>query len=74
MKNLLLLCIFCLFIAPVFAQADDAPQPDRWRGLVIDAASPDDAIAKFGKPKVDKITSLPVAGIRVWLTNEISEF
>ena len=71
MKNLFALFIFFLFITPVFAQTDDAPQPDRWRGLVIDAASPDDAIAKFGKPKADKITSLPVSGVRVWLTKEI---
>jgi hypothetical protein len=35
------------------APANDAPRPDRWRGLVIDESSPADAIRVLGQPAKD---------------------
>jgi hypothetical protein len=32
----------------------DKPQPDRWRGLVLDQSSPSDAMRILGSPKKDK--------------------
>lgn len=51
----------------------DSPQPDRWRGLIIDEATPDDAIKLLGEPKKDKIDSLQVFGIRDWLSKQIKD-
>ncbi len=70
--------LFCLALSG-FGQTDatqtksDLAQPDRWRGLVIDKATPDDAIKLLGKPKKDKIDSLQVFGIRDWLSKQIKE-
>src|SRR5262245_6083937 len=46
MKTLLLIFLFSTL---AFAQ-----QPDRWRGLIIDQSTPEDAITALGKPKTDK--------------------
>ncbi len=43
----------------ISVQAQERPMPDRWRGIVIDESSPDDAIAKFGKPEKDELTKFP---------------
>lgn len=51
----------------------DSPKPDRWRGLVIDRATPDEAIQLLGEPKKDKTDSLRVFGIRDWLSKQIKE-
>ncbi len=42
--------IFLGLIATASAQ-----QPDRWRNLIIDVSTPEDAIEILGKPKSDKI-------------------
>lgn len=49
MKKLLPLFILIFTAATAFGQ-----QPDRWRGLVIDEATAEQAIDLFGKPKSDK--------------------
>jgi hypothetical protein len=46
MKTLLLILIFAF---SVFAQS-----PNSWKGLVLDEATPEKAIAVLGKPKTDK--------------------
>lgn len=51
----------------------DSPQPDRWRGLIIDETKPDEAINLLGKPKKDKTDSLKIFGIQDWLTKQIKE-
>ncbi len=43
--------LFCA--ASLFAQGDD-PRPDRWRGMVLNVSSPDNAIRLFGTPSSDK--------------------
>lgn len=35
------------------------PMPDRWRGLVIDEATPEIVIAKLGKPVKDEMGRFP---------------
>jgi len=67
MKRLLPLFLLA-FAAPIFAQ-----QPDRWKGLIIDQSSPDDAITALGKPDADKIDSFRVYKIDDWLTKEIRD-
>jgi hypothetical protein len=48
------------------AQEQDKPMPDRWRGLVIDQSTPEDAIRILGEPKKDKVGSLTVMDVRSW--------
>ncbi len=70
--------LLCLTLS-AFGQTDatetksDSPQPDRWRGLIIDEATPDDAIKLLGKPKKDKTDSLKIFGIQDWLSKQIKE-
>jgi hypothetical protein len=70
--------LLCLTLS-AFGQTDsaetksDSPQPDRWRGLIIDEATPDDAIKLLGKPKKDKIDALKIFGITDWLSKQIKE-
>ncbi|MFN2493643.1 MAG: hypothetical protein ABR501_12260 [Pyrinomonadaceae bacterium] len=49
MKNLIVaaLLLSCLSVA---AQDTDGPQPDRWRGLILDKSTPADAIKALGHP------------------------
>lgn len=48
----------------------DQPKPDRWRGLFLNDATPDDAISKLGKPETDKIDSIRIYEIGKWFTEE----
>lgn len=55
MKRLTILAAaLLLLVTPSIAQEQDRPQPDRWRGLVIDQSTPDDAIKTLGQPESDK--------------------
>jgi hypothetical protein len=56
------------FSLPLVAQ-----QPDRWRGLIVDQSSPEDAIKTLGTPDSDKIDSFRVYKIDDWLTKSIRE-
>lgn len=47
MKTLLLILTLSLSIA--------AQQPDRWREMIIGESTPEQALEKFGKPKLDKV-------------------
>lgn len=79
MKLLLTLAFLLCLALSAFGQTDatetksDSPQPDRWRGLIIDEATPDDAIKLLGKPKKDKTDSLKIFGITDWLSKQIKE-
>jgi hypothetical protein len=55
-----LLTTILLFLAAVPALAQDGPKPDRWRGLVIDESTPDDAIKVLGKPSKDEVGRIRV--------------
>jgi hypothetical protein len=43
----------------------DTPRPDRWRGLLIDQSTPEEAIKKLGAPKKDR-----VGGLRTYPLNK----
>ena len=64
MKLLLLLLLSC----PVFSQSSD-----RWKGLIIDESTPENAIAILGKPNADKTDSFRVYKIEDWFTKSIRE-
>jgi hypothetical protein len=55
------------------APSQDA-KPDRWRGLVIDQATPDDAIKSLGKPESDKVDRLRIFDIDPkWISKKQAE-
>jgi hypothetical protein len=47
------------------AQEQSSPQPDRWRGLVIDESTPEDASRILGAPKKDR-----EGGLRTYPLNQ----
>lgn len=47
--------------------------PDRWRGLVIDEATPEKAVEVLGTPSADKIDSFRVYKIDDWITKATRE-
>jgi hypothetical protein len=57
----LLLALLISFSASIAAQIrppveeQETPMPDRWRGLIIDESTPEDAIKVLGKPTLDKM-------------------
>jgi hypothetical protein len=65
MKSLLLLLAFSI--------SATAQSPDRWKGLIIDESTPENAIAILGKPSADKIDSFRVYKIEDWLAKSIRE-
>lgn len=57
----------CLIIVSWLpAIAEERPQPDRWRGLILDQSTPEDAIEALGKPKADVKDRLVVPVIEKW--------
>lgn len=47
---------------------------ERWRGLVLDQSTPKDAIAKFGQPSSEEVTSGGINWpIQDWLTTKLSD-
>jgi hypothetical protein len=68
----ILLLLFALSFS-VFGQTSDKAQPDRWRGLIIDEATPQKAIEILGKPDSDKLDSFRVYKIDKILTKQIRE-
>jgi hypothetical protein len=61
---ILLLCLLAIFVI-----AQDKPQPDRWRGMILNQTKAEDAIAKFGKPSKDKTDSLSIPQLNSWLSD-----
>lgn len=60
-----------LFILTGVAQGQGKPMPDRWRGLVIDESTPEDAIRILGQPQSDKLSDLPVRRLNNWITMKV---
>jgi hypothetical protein len=57
----------------VIAQEQDKPMPDRWRSLVLNESTPEDAIHILGQPQSDKLSDLPVRRINNWITKTRKE-
>lgn len=76
MKNSLalsfVLVLVFVFAANGFAQTD-TPQPNQWKGLVLDQSTAEQVIKKFGKPKSDKIDKVVVPAASVLLTKELKQ-
>lgn len=68
----MLLCAALLVLPPV-TTAQERPQPHRWRGLVLDEASPGDAIRILGKPVSDKPDRLFVQNIDRWFVKGLNK-
>lgn len=49
--SIALLACCCLSGA---SQTEDGPKPDRWRGLILDESTAEDALKTLGKPSKDK--------------------
>ena len=77
MKLLITLTLAAIFmftcVCAAFAQEQDKPMPDRWRGLIIDESTPEDAIRILGQPQSDKLSDLPVQRINNWITKTRKE-
>jgi hypothetical protein len=72
--NMKTLLIIALLTLPLFAQNEDGPKPDRWRGLVIDESTPDDAIKGLGTPKEDKVDRIRIFDVdSKWISKKQSE-
>lgn len=57
-KNLIIIALCLLFLAAyINAQDQDSPKADRWRGLIINMSSPEDAVKILGQPMKDKMES-----------------
>ncbi|MEK6284019.1 MAG: hypothetical protein AABN95_27035 [Acidobacteriota bacterium] len=69
------LFVFLSFVSTTFAiaQEQDKPMPDRWRGLILDQSTFDDAVRVLGKPAKDKIGSVSAQEIDNWLTKKRKE-
>jgi hypothetical protein len=72
MKTLILapLLVFCVSVA---AQDTEGPKPDRWRGIVLDQSTPEDAMRILGTPASDKLGSVTVFRIKDWLSKQARE-
>ena len=64
-----MLCAVLLGLFSV-AYAQDSAQPDRWRGLVLDQSTPDDATRILGQPKKDSLNRIFADPIDNWLTKK----
>src|ERR1051326_6326609 len=72
MKPLLILLL--LTAGPLTALAqDDSAKPDRWRNLILNESTADDAIQVLGKPSKDSIGQLPTAPLSNWITKRQKE-
>jgi len=72
-RTLITLClVLSILSVSVYAQSDNA-QPDRWRGLILDQSTPDDAIRVLGKPASDRLGPVAVFKIQSWLTKRTKQ-
>jgi hypothetical protein len=72
MKYLVRVCLIAVLLSacaiPSGAQEQFTARPDGWRGLVIDASTPEDAIRVLGQPSGDKSNqSLKLVMVDKWL-------
>lgn len=61
-----MLSLILILCATAAQSTSDQPQPDRWRGLILNETTPDQAIAILGKPKSDKPDRLFIHEIDKW--------
>jgi hypothetical protein len=73
MKTLFLIFTLAFISCPASAQEQDRPLPDRWRGLILNQSTPEDAIRVLGQPTSDKLNRLTVYRIQGWLTKATKE-
>lgn len=74
MKRLMPALILLLTLpSSLVVQEQTTPLPDRWRGLIVDQSTPEDAIRVLGRPSSDKVTSLTVYHINAWVTRRRKE-
>jgi len=66
-------CLIFACAAVGIAREQDKPVPDRWRGLILDQSTFEDAVRVLGKPKKDKIGSISAQEIDNWLTKKRKE-
>ncbi len=57
-----------LLVFAVTAQEQDKPMPDRWRGLIIDESTPEDAVKILGQPKKDALSKMDAPPVGHWLS------
>lgn len=74
-KGALLALLISICAALGIAQEQDKPMPDRWRGLILDQSTAEDAIKILGKPAKETVGSGPVQvdPISNWLTKQKHE-
>ena len=62
-----------LVLFAVGASAQEGPRPDRWRGLVLDEATPEDAGHALGKAASDKEDRLFIRNIDKWFVKGLNK-
>ncbi|MGE0131863.1 MAG: hypothetical protein AB7U82_27585 [Blastocatellales bacterium] len=66
--------VVCVVLCISFALAQEGAKLDRWRGLVIDEATPEAAIEALGKPSSDKVDRLRVFDVdSKWISKRIEQ-
>jgi hypothetical protein len=53
MKSIAILVVLLCCVNITAPQEQDGAKPDRWRGLILDESTPEDAIKLLGQPKKD---------------------
>lgn len=72
--KLFLVAAICLLLADSALGQDDSLKTDRWRGLVINQATPEDTIKALGNPESDKTDRLRVYSINPeWISKKQDE-
>ncbi len=69
-NTLALLAMFPLCLCLAVAQEQDKPQPDKWRGLVLDESTPEDALRILSLPAKDSTNRIYADPINNWLTKK----
>ncbi len=68
-----LLCVLALSVA-AFAQEQGRQTPERWRNLVIDQSTPDDAMRTFGRPVSDQFEDFKPYPLNKWINTTGKSF
>lgn len=67
MKKPILMFCYMIFAANVFAQSDNSPRPDGFRGLILNQTTSKEAIDILGQPVSDTLDRLDVSKVGKWL-------
>ncbi len=74
MRVILLAFLLSSFVNQAIAQTDSTQSkalPDRWRGLIIDQSTPEDAVRILGQPKDTRPQKIRIQKIGDWLSKDI---